>query len=55
MKTTNQNDRDQKNFKQNSGKRNPNRLSTLERESQRKGKVDTKKVNKQTRKTEKSM
>ena len=33
-------------------KRNSNRLSTLERESQQKGKLTQKKVNKQTRKTE---
>ncbi len=50
-KTTNQINKNQRNFRQNSAKRNSNRLSTLERESQRKGKLTQKKVNKQKRKT----
>jgi hypothetical protein len=50
-KITNQTNKNQRNFRQNSAKRNSNRLSTLERESQRKGKLTQKKVNKQTRKT----
>ena len=41
-KITNQTNKNQRNFRQNSAKRNSNRLSTLEKESQRKGKLTQK-------------
>jgi hypothetical protein len=54
-KATNQNDKNQKNFRQNSAKRNSKQVPYHRKGKPTKGKADAEKVNKQTRKTEKSM
>jgi hypothetical protein len=51
----NHNDENQKNFRQNSAKRSSKQVLYLRKGKPTKGKTDAEKVNKQTRKTEKSM
>jgi hypothetical protein len=54
-KTTNQNDRNQKSFRQKQRQKESKQVIYLRKGKPTEGKADAEKVNKQTRKTEKSM